>query len=308
MGELVWRSRLVWLLVVLGVVLTGCSAWYESVHRTHAAGYSPLISVSFLLGIGCLELLKQFRDSAKSKGRLSGQTFLEEYTGLLTNAIEALQDAHAYNEAQLLQTQTKILKLIASVAVLFHPEAAGLGINANLMLYEPVTAHSAGEKFADHVFFGDPQRAASSYAGVLVVQAWAEAPQLAPFNFAIPVDTDPSRVLFGAPRTFVSGKEIVIANIHSKKEVNKMLSGQPDVVRDAILAFFARQKYKTFMSIAVQNSDKTIAVLNLQADQLSVFGSQASQSEMKKFIDPFCSILGIITAQTLLPRPAAGKP
>ena len=287
-------------------MLTGCSAWYEGQHRTHLPGYSPLVSAAFLVGIGLLEIVKQVRDTAKSKGRLSGQTFLEEYTGLLTDAIEALQDVHDYNTPQLHQAQTKILKLIASVVILFHPEAVGLGINANLMREEPVTDHSTGDKFDSHVYFGDPQRAAGSYAAVLCIRAWAEAPEVAPVNFAIPIDTDPSRVLFGAPRTFQSGQEIVITNIHNKNEVNKLLRGQPDIVRDAIHAFFSRQKYKTFMSIAVGNADKTIAVLNLQADQLKVFGSHANQSEMKKFIDPFCSILGIITAQTL--RPAPGPP
>jgi len=301
-----WRSRLVWGVVVTGIALSGFLVWYESAHRTHTTGYSPLISISALVGIGLIEFVKQLRDAAKSKGRLSGQTFLEEYTALLTNAIGALQDVHAYNEPQLLQAQTKILKLIAAVVVLFHPEAEGLGINANLMQNEPVGSHSTGDKFGDHVYFSDPQRAASSYASVLCIKAWADAPQVAPPNFALPVDKDPPRVLFGAPRTFVSGREIVIPNIHNKNEVNKELKGQPDVVRDAIHAFFARQKYKSFMSIVVKNSDETIAVLNIQADQLKVFGNGAKQTEIKKFIDPFCTILGIIAAQSLQPGPAPG--
>lgn len=301
-----WRSRLIWLLVVVGVVLTGFSAWYESQHRTHTAGYSPFISASFLIGIGILEFVKQVRDAAKSKGRLSGQTFLEEYTGLMTNAIEALQDVHTYNPAQLLQAQTKILKLIAAVVVLFHPEATELGINANLMLNEEVGAHSAHDKFADYVYFWDPQRTAGSYRSVLCIRAWADPPQVAPLTFSVPVDQDPARVLFGAPQTFVSGMEVVIPNIHNKKQVNKELSGQPDVVRDAIHAFFARQKYKAFMSIAVKNSDKTVAVLNIQADQMNVFGNRAKQAEIKRFIDPFCTILGIIAAQSLPSRPAPG--
>ncbi len=301
-----WFSRVTWLLVVFGIILTGFVAWYESEHQAHTPGYSSLLPTVALVGVGIAEIAKQVRESTKSKGRLSGQDFLEKYTTLLTNAIEALQDVHTYNEAQLLQTQTKILKLIASVVVLFHPEAVGLGINANLMLDEDVATHSAQDRFNDYVHFGDPKRTASSYASVLCIRAWAEAPQVAPHNFALPVDTDPSRVLFGAPLTFVSGRKIVITNIHKENEVNKMLHGQPDVVRDAVHAFFARQKYKTFMSIVVKNSDKNIAVLNLQADQLRVFGNQTRQAEIEKFIDPFCSILGIITAQTLQPRPAPG--
>jgi hypothetical protein len=299
-----WRFRLVSALVVVGIVLTGFVEWYESEHQAHIAGYSSLVPVSALIGIGAIELVKYFRDSAKSKGRLSGQTFLEEYTTLLTNAIEVLQDVHTYNEAQLLQAQTKILKLIAAVVILFHPEAVGLGINANLMLNEDIKDHSSGGKFADHVHFSDPQRAAETYSSVLCIRAWADPPQMAPHNFSVPVDKDPQRVLFGAPRTFVSGKEVVIPNIHNRKEVSKELKGQPEVVCDTIHAFFGRQKYKTFMSITVKNSDKTVAILNLQADQIGVFGSRNKQEEVKRFIDPFCTILGIIATQSLTSGPA----
>ena len=203
--------------------MSGLVAWYESEHQTHTAGYKSWLPIIAFVGIGLAEIAKQVRESTKSKGRLSGQTFLEEYTTLLSNAIEALQDVHTYDAAHLLQVQTKILKLIASVVVLFHPEATGLGINANLMLNEDVSAHSVQDRFDDHVYFGDPKRTASSYAGVLCIRAWAESPQIAPHNFALPVDTDPSRVLFGAPLTFVTGRKIVIANIHNRNEVNKML-------------------------------------------------------------------------------------
>jgi len=299
-----WRSRLVWFLVVTGVALTGLSAWYEGLHRAHTTGYSPFISIAFLVGIGALEIVKQVRDTAKSKGRLSGQAFLEEYTGLMTDAIEALQDVHTYNEAQLLQTQTKILKLIAAVVVLFRPEATALGISANLMIREEVSAHSAQDRFAAYVYFADPQRTASSYSGVLCIRAWADPPQVAPPTFSVPVDKDPARVLFGAPHTFAFGEDVVIPNIHNKKLVSRGLGGQPDVVRDAVHDFFARQKYKAFMSIAVKNADKTVAVLNIQADQINVFGSKASQAEIKRFIGPFCTILGIIAARPPQPTPA----
>jgi len=300
-----WRSRLIWVLVVAGIVLTGAAAWYENEHQAHTSGYSSLVSVAFLVGIGLVEVIKLIRDSAKSKGRLSGQTFLEEYTMLLTNAIEVLQDVHKYDEQQLHQTQTKILKLIAAVVILFYPEVEGLGINANLMRNEPVERHSAQNRFNDYVYFSDPQRTADTYSSVLCIVAWSDPPQVAPPNFSVPVDQDPRRVLFGAPSTFVSGKKIVIANIHNKKEVGKLLAGQPDVVRDAVHAFFIRQQYKTFMSIAVENADTKVAVLNVQADQ-KVFGNQTRQAEMERFIAPFCSILGIITAQTLPARPAPG--
>ncbi len=293
-----WRYYLRWGLIIVGVLLTAFFAWYESEHQPHTGDYSPWIAITALACIGLIDLLTKGQETHHAKGRLSGQTFLEEYTTLLTNAIEALQDVHTYNEQQLHQTQTKILKLIASVVVLFHPEAEGLGINANLMQGQPIEQHSRQDKFNDYVYFSDPVRAASSYASVLCVKAWADPPQIAPLNFALPVDKDQPRVLFGAPRTFVSGKEIVLPNIHSKKEINKELGGQPDIVRDAIHVFFAHQKYKTFMSIAVKNSDEIIAVLNIQADQLNVFGNQTRQAEMKRFIDPFCTILGIIAARS----------
>ncbi len=301
-----WRSRLVWILVVAGIVLTGVAAWYENEHQAHTSGYSSLVSVAFLVCIGLVEVVKFIRDSAKSKGRLSGQTFLEEYTTLLTNAIEALQDVHTYNEPQLHQAQAKILKLIASVVILFYPEAEELGINANLMRDEPVGQHSIQNRFKDYVYFSDPQRTADTYSSVLCIVAWSDPPQVAPLNFSVPVDTDPRRVLFGAPSTFVSGRKIVVQNIHNRKEVGKLLAGQPEVVQDAIHAFFILQKYKTFLSIAVENADTKIAVLNIQADQLKVFGNQDRQAEIERFIAPFCSILGIITAQTLSVGPAPG--
>ena len=302
-----WRPRIVLAIIVLGIVLSGLAAWYESEHQTHTTGYNHLVPIVFLVSLGIIEVIKLVRETARSKGRLSGQDFLEEYTKLLTDAIEALQDVHTYNATQLLQAQTKILKLIAAVVVLYHPEAVGLGINANLMLNEGVDNHSDGNKFADHVHFSDPQRTADTYSSVLSIRAWADPPQVAPHNFSVPVDSDPQRVLFGAPRAFASGKEMVIPNIHDRKKVNKELKGQPEVVCNAIHAFFAQQKYRTFMSIVVKNSDKTIAILNLQADQLNVFGNLGKQAEMKKFIEPFSTILGIIAAQSLTsgsaPRP-----
>ena len=294
-----WRSRLVFAIIGLGILLSGLAAWYESEHQKHTAGYNHWISIGFFVSLGIIEAVKLFQESARSKGRLSGQDFLEKYTKLLTDAIEALQDVHTYNAEQLLQAQTKILILIAAVVILFHPEAVNLGINANLMLNEGIDNHSSENKFANYVYFSDPQRNADTYSSVLCIRAWAYPPQVAPHNFSIPVDKDPQRVLFGAPRAFATGKEMVIPNIHSRKEVNKQLKGQPEVVCDAIHAFFASQKHKTFMSIVVKNADKAVAVLNLQADQLGVFGKLTKQSEIKKFIEPFCTILGIIATQSL---------
>lgn len=293
-----WRYQLRWILITVGILLTGILAWYESEHQSHTGNYSPWIAISALGGIGLIDFITKIQETSHAKGRLSGQDFLEKYTDLLTNAIEALQDIHEYNKAQLLQTQSKILKLISSVVLLFHPETTNLGINANLMWNEGIDLHSSQNKFADHVYFSDPQRDANSYKSVLCIKAWASKSQVTPPNFAVPVDKDQARVLFGAPRTFETGEEIVIPNIHNKNEINKELSGQPNVVREAIHTFFASQKYKSFMSIAVKNSDKIIAVLNIQSDQLHVFGNQTRQVEIKKFIDPFCTILGIIVSQS----------
>ena len=291
--------RLFWFFIVLEISLGAAFSWYEAEHLPHTAGYRPWVVAGFVLLIAAIQIVNKVDDTRKSRGRLSGLNFLESYMELLTNAIEALQDLHEYNEEQIREAQRKILKLIASIVVLFCHEVDAPGINVNLMEREETAEHAAADRFHDYVHFTDPTRAASSYHGVLCVRVWANDPEKIPEPFALPIDADSDRVLFGAPRTYATGREIVIPNIHKRGDIDKLMDGQPKVVKQAVHDFFRDKPYKTFLSIPVRNSDKVVAVLNIQADRVDVFGRQTKQAAMmKKFIDPFRTILGILTAQT----------
>jgi hypothetical protein len=294
-----WRYWLRWAIIVAGILLGGLYEWYESEHQPHAGDYRSWIPMLALVGIGLIDLITRGQETVQHKGRFSGSDFRDDYIRLLTDAIEAIQDVKEYDESLIRQVQKKILKLISAVVVLFHPEAERLGINANLMEEDGVEVHATADRFRDHVHFVDPQRAASSYAGVLCIKVWAESPQVVPLDFALPLDRDKERILFGAPRTYKTGEELVIENIHRAKDIGRLLQGQPPVVARATQGFFQAQRYKTFISIPVLYSDNVIAVLNIQADKEGVFGRRTSHAaEMKKFIDPFCTVLGILTAQT----------
>lgn len=300
--------RSFWVLITLEIILGGSGALYESEYQPHSQGYNHLVFPVIVLLVAIVQIAQKWCETSHNKGRLSGSDFRDDYIRLLTDAIEAVQDVKEYNEEQVRQAQKKILKLISSVVILFHPEAEGLGINANLMEKEASEKHSTNDRFDAHVYFTDPQRAASSYTGVLCVKVWADPPQVVPPDFSLPLDKDKDRILFGAPRTYAIGSEVVIRNIHRDNAVNSLLDGQPPVVKRAVHAFFKEQQYQTFISIPVKHSDTIIAVLNIQANRDQVFGRRTKHAaEMKKFVDPFCTVLGILTAQTLQPHPTPGS-
>ena len=148
------------------------------------------------------------------QGQLGEYNFLKDYTETLSSAVDLLQDLNGYNAQQVKFNQRLILKYIASVVIAYFKEKVELEVNANLMQPQPV-AEFARDKYLDfkRVYFTDQSRSYDEYRAVLLITAWAQNASGVPKAFAIPVDTDDDRLLFGAARAFASGDETVIADV-----------------------------------------------------------------------------------------------
>lgn len=313
-------ALLAWVFIGLQLLCGIGIPWYLDLYTPHSEGYHPWIYGGLLI-VGSLaqawdkisaqaknraletdkgHLAAQVQTLQGSLGELQGQSgeyhFLKDYTETLSSAVDSLQDLNSYDMQLVRSAQRNILRYVASVVTAYFKDKVALEVNASLMEPRPVRTFAAG-KYLDpkQVHFADQSRSYEEYRTVLVLTAWARNAPGVPKDFAIPVDGDDERLLFGAARAFVSGDETVIPDIKDTPKMSLLLEGQPPAVKRDVLDFFARQQYVSFVSLPIEFTGQTVAVLNLQSSKPSLFGeNEYYAADIKRYISPLLSILGIL--------------
>ena len=302
-----------WVFIGLQVLCGIGIPWYLDLYTPHSAGYHPWIYGGLLVAGALAQAWDKISVLAKNRiletqvvtlqgnlGQIQSQTgefaFLKYYTETLSSAVDLLQDLNSYHLSHVKFAQRKILDYIASVVEIYFKEKVALEVNASLM--EPRSPRDfAVGKYLDskRVYFSDQSRSFEEYRAVLVITAWAKNASGVPRDFALPVDSDDERLLFGAARAFASGDETVIPDVKDVGLLQALLEGQPPAVKREVLDFFARQQYVSFVSLPVEFAGQVIAVLNIQSSRPSIFGeNEHHAADIKRFILPFRSILAIL--------------
>ena len=302
-----------WVFIGLQVLCGIGIPWYLDLYTPHSPGYRPWVYGGLLVAGALAQSWDKISVLAKNRsletqvetlqgnlGQIQSQAgefaFLKFYTETLSGAVESLQDLNSYHLRHIKFAQRQTLKNVAFVVEAFFKEKFALEVNASLMEPKPIPDFAAG-KYLDpkRVYFSDQSRSSEEYRAILVITAWAKNASGVPRDFAIPVDSDDERLLFGAARAFASGDETVISDVKNAGLLQTLLEGQPPAVRREVESFFARQQYVSFVSLPVEFAGQVIAVLNIQSSKPSIFGeNEHYATDIKRFILPFRFILGIL--------------
>ncbi len=315
---------LAWVFIALQLACGVAIPWYLDLYTPHSEGYHPWAYGALLVAgslaqawdkisvlarnrhqVTTLEaekgnLATQVKTLRGNLGQLQGQAgeyaFLKDYTKTLSGAVDLLQDLNGYNAQQVKFAQRQTLKYIASVVITYFQEKVELDVNANLMQPRPTSEFAAGKYLdARRVHFADQSRPHDEYRAVLLLTAWAQNASGVPRDFAIPVDADDERLLFGAARAFAAGDETVIPDVKDAGRLNALLEGQPPAVKREVIEFFSKQQYVSFVSLPVEFAGEIVAVLNIQSNKPNIFGeNEFYAADIKRFISPLRSILGIL--------------
>ena len=304
---------LAWGFIGLQLLCGVAIPWYLDLYTPHSEGYHPWVYGGLLIAGSLAQAWDKISVLAKNRhlatqvqtlqgnqGQLQGKigeyNFLKDYTATLSSAVDLLQDLNGYNAPQVKFAQRQILKYIASVVITYFKEKVELDVNASLMQPRS-TVEFARDKYLDarRVYFADQSRPYDEYRVVLVITAWAQNASGVPKAFAIPVDTDDERLLFGAAKAFASGDETVIADVKDTDSLKRLLEGQAPAVKRDVIDFFAKQQYVSFVSLPIEFAGQIVAVVNIQSNKPNIFGEgEHYAADIKRFISPLRSILGIL--------------
>jgi|GEM_PF-5651743 len=177
----------------------------------------------------------------KNRGKLSGQEFVQKYTNILIEAVNTIT-LLPLEKAQIEEAQKSLLKSISLLVQLYYEEKIELKISANLMIPREIKDYNSAEQFREQVKFTDPLREPNTYQCVLSLILWSNPKEGegVPLNFTIPVDRDYARLLFGAPKAYISNDITVVEDINNDTELNRIVAGQPQIVASQIREFLKK--------------------------------------------------------------------
>jgi hypothetical protein len=159
-------------------------------------------------------------------------------------------------------------------------------INSNLMLgYEthacPEPELQRLENKAEFLVVGRPLR---NYKAVLEFAAWGRREPEVP-DMSVPVENPGNastrrKLLPGAPSAFALVQDVVITDTREIDTVARSAAPDldPDVLR-RLKEYFDRMRFRSFASLVLQENGSPVGVLNIQSDQVDIFGRGNSDME-----------------------------
>jgi hypothetical protein len=229
---------------------------------------------------------------SKNSTDIAENRFVQEYIKTITDAFDLVSNISNLSNDEIETAKSSVMKFVDSIIKLYYGERSDLEISSSLMVRKNVTDFEEDE-FHSRVHFTDQKRLPSSYDCVLIVVKTSTNLANVPAQFAIPVDTDKQRILFGAPKAFCSQGIQTISDIKSDLILNELLEGQPMAVADSVRKYFKGVEFKSFASLPlITSKGKTLGVLSVHSNQLSIFGKDNRDSEkVKKLLNPTISVL-----------------
>jgi len=190
--------KLSWLIVIVNFLLGIALGIYPNLSSSTNKKVDPLPFYIFS-GLITLSSLGQASEKGisliKNRGKLTGQDFVEKYSNILIESLNTII-LLPLEKGQVETFQKSLLKSICALVKLYYDEKNGLKINANLM----IPCEIKDEEFKHNVKFFDPLRLPNTYKCLLKLELCAEHIAGVSPGFALPVDKDKARLLFGAPK------------------------------------------------------------------------------------------------------------
>ncbi len=242
-----------------------------------------------------LEVLKEIGDEQSRRGEFSHAVFNRTYTRSLTTAFDSYIAIRDGDRQQTISALKDCLRAVSSVIAAYHSKD-GLNVNATIFLRTDTSEYSPTD-FHDRVHFTYRENSPDIYRCVLKVAGWGRD-QADLMDFALPVHRDPKQVLFGAPKTFMTGERDHVFDTSSIRSGSRHIADQPRSVKDAVVAYFKNAQFSSFATLAVGHGSDCSGVLSIQSSKKYVFGATPEkEEEIEEYIRPFCSVLHMMISR-----------
>lgn len=220
--------------------------------------------------------------------------FIHYYTKTLTDAIEWLHYLPENTAEDIDNALKTILKMIRVVVAAYFGSKDDLQINANIMVAVPLNRNDF-DSYPGLVFM-DARKHFYAYKCLLILTQWAVGDQNPRTNFAVPVHRDRTQVLFGAPKTYLTGETQIIGNTKDEAELSVLSSNQPSEISEQIRRYFLEQTdFCSFASWRLMYQEEPVGVLNVQSNRVDTFeDGSLYRRDIIGYIEPFCALLGMI--------------
>lgn len=314
MKVLSWTLQVIATILILGIPVL----WPEQIalmkispYVAYSAGGSwhPNWTLVGFVASGALLILGQWtekRTAAREQKAVSDdRVLMEAYAAAVKDSIQSAAVAHAMGSADRVTAQRKILSAAANVVSLYYGREPGLEINACQMLAYPVSkappdAIDRARKFVEG------GRHIEDYEYILDLDVWAK--DCEPKHLSLPVENTSDqnmqlKLLPGAPAAFalrtvqiVSSTDDIASYFNEPSGLGRNLDG---VAKEAQLAFFRKQAFKSFVSIPIEMDDTVLGVLNVQSNKLHILGPKNKYKDpVTNLLEPFRHALAYIEATT----------
>lgn len=209
----------------------------------------------------------------------------------LSDSIRALDVKKGMEPSQLAALQKKVLTEICKAIAQHNHESDLTQYNANVMRRYDMDEYLRDNPWESVYFIhGSPD----SYAGVLSISAWAEAPTGYIEKFALPIASDRRAVLCGAPKACEESCYDIIHDTKNWREMGQLLENQSVTTRNHIVAYFAAHDFSSVLCRGLERNGRRLGVLNVQSEHPFIAGkSQEEIEELKTCIEPLVRLLAM---------------
>jgi hypothetical protein len=267
------------------VVLWGLIVIFDSIGTTRRLGekYGPMDALGDYFYFGYRKYREQKEHIAASQRKSFHRDYLIQMTYAITSASSRI------SEAERLYVARGILRSMTAVVRRYRGEDANGQIHTNLMVVSRCTPEL--QKLLRFV----AQRETVQHCLELVTyDADDERRNLV---LPLPVRQNPAPILPGAPTALMGDRPVIVDDTSTIT----FPPGTGEDIKKEMQEYFAskRGSFRSFASLRVVGGGQAVAVVNVDCSEQNVFGrNDADKLEIVEYLFPFCSILGILYAES----------
>lgn len=230
-------------------------------------------------------------EAAQGKNQLERfkKKFLPKYMEQITQCITELSAGNVKSENDKKEFRRQVLRSMCAVIIALVGDIEGLKINANYML--AIERESIPPDFFSRIKFAGND--SSKYTRFLELKEYASE-NSGKESIILPVDTDETKVLIGAPEAFLSNRTAVIDNT---VKIEYSVALDPTVTKDMKSYFeHKRKQFKSFASLVIPGTGgEPLGIVNIESNQEFVFGcSEEEKNQAADLLYPFCGMLSLV--------------
>lgn len=216
------------------------------------------------------------------------RAYIQVYADQISLAIAAASHAEDQSSARR-EVAREILKSIRAVVIAYHEKLPNLEINTNYM--KAISANQLSGADWERVRFYD-KKDKGRYEYFLALSEYAVQQSIEDFILPVENRNNPEsarRVLPGAPEAFLKTHYVAVPD--TRKITYP--AGVPKAIIAEIKSYFEAKTFRSFGSIPIIANGRRVGVVNVDSNELNVFGaSDGETEEIVTLLSPFCVLLG----------------